>query len=93
MRPRARRGGRGGGGPAARAGRHPPCGASGLVCGRWEGPQLGCWGGQGGGGTRGLRPGLFQCWENFVGQELYRLMVLDFIFILLDTLFGELVWR
>lgn len=34
-----------------------------------------------------------QCWENFVGQELYRLMVLDFIFTLLDTLCGELVWR
>lgn len=34
-----------------------------------------------------------QCWENFVGQELYRLTVLDFIFVLLDTLFGELVWR
>nr|XP_054367130.1 transmembrane channel-like protein 6 [Mirounga angustirostris] len=43
--------------------------------------------------ARGLRPTLFQCWENFVGQELYRLMVLDFIFVLLDTLFGELVWR
>lgn len=36
---------------------------------------------------------MFQCWENFVGQELYRLMVLDFIFVLLDTLFGELLWR
>ncbi|XP_029782593.1 transmembrane channel-like protein 6 isoform X2 [Suricata suricatta] len=34
-----------------------------------------------------------RCWENFVGQELYRLTVLDFIFVLLDTLFGELVWR
>uniref|UniRef100_A0A6I8P4F3 Transmembrane channel-like protein n=1 Tax=Ornithorhynchus anatinus TaxID=9258 RepID=A0A6I8P4F3_ORNAN len=34
-----------------------------------------------------------QCWETFVGQELYRFMVTDFIFTLLDTLFGELVWR
>ncbi|EDL34623.1 transmembrane channel-like gene family 6, isoform CRA_a [Mus musculus] len=34
-----------------------------------------------------------QCWEDFVGQELYRFMVVDFIFMLLDSLFGELVWR
>ncbi|XP_062937440.1 transmembrane channel-like protein 6 isoform X2 [Cynocephalus volans] len=34
-----------------------------------------------------------QCWEDFVGQELYRFVVMDFIFALLDTLFGELVWR
>ena len=59
----------------------PPAGLLGRA--GWRGHQ----------GHRGLRPGLFQCWENFVGQELYRLMVLDFIFILLDTLFGELVWR
>lgn len=66
-----------------------------MALGRWERPWVGCWGGQGGGGTRarGLRPGLFQCWENFVGQELYRLTVLDFLFVLLDTLLGELVWR
>ncbi|XP_006886414.1 PREDICTED: transmembrane channel-like protein 6 [Elephantulus edwardii] len=34
-----------------------------------------------------------QCWEDFVGQELYRFMVMDFIFLLLDTLIGELAWR
>lgn len=34
-----------------------------------------------------------ECWESFVGQELYRFLIIDFIFILLDTLFGELLWR
>uniref|UniRef100_A0A8C5UNJ9 Transmembrane channel-like protein n=1 Tax=Microcebus murinus TaxID=30608 RepID=A0A8C5UNJ9_MICMU len=34
-----------------------------------------------------------QCWEDVVGQELYRFVVLDLLFVLLDTLFGELVWR
>uniref|UniRef100_A0A3Q3GR97 Transmembrane channel-like protein n=1 Tax=Kryptolebias marmoratus TaxID=37003 RepID=A0A3Q3GR97_KRYMA len=33
------------------------------------------------------------CWETFVGQELYRFLIVDFIFTLLDTLFGELIWR
>ncbi|XP_007570222.1 transmembrane channel-like protein 6b isoform X1 [Poecilia formosa] len=35
----------------------------------------------------------FKCWESFVGQDLYRFLVIDFIFSLLDTLFGELLWR
>ncbi|NXI69289.1 TMC6 protein, partial [Anseranas semipalmata] len=34
-----------------------------------------------------------ECWETCVGQDLYRFMVMDFIFTLLDTVFGELVWR
>ncbi|XP_029782590.1 transmembrane channel-like protein 6 isoform X1 [Suricata suricatta] len=51
----------------------------GVLCYHWLGRRVGA-----------LRD---QCWENFVGQELYRLTVLDFIFVLLDTLFGELVWR
>ncbi|XP_048345939.1 transmembrane channel-like protein 6 isoform X2 [Sphaerodactylus townsendi] len=34
-----------------------------------------------------------KCWETFVGQELYRLVVIDFIFTLLDIFFGELIWR
>lgn len=64
----------------------------------WPGPRAG-WsraptGWAAGGGARAwAEPPLFQCWETFVGQELYRLLVLDFLFTLLDTFFGELVWR
>ncbi|XP_044533056.1 transmembrane channel-like protein 6 [Gracilinanus agilis] len=51
----------------------------GLLCYHWMG--------------RKIRTLGDQCWETFVGQELYRFMIMDFIFTLLDTLFGELVWR
>ncbi|XP_045691852.1 transmembrane channel-like protein 6 isoform X2 [Phyllostomus hastatus] len=51
----------------------------GILCYHWLGRRVGA-----------LKN---QCWENFVGQELYRLVVTDFLFTLLDTLFGELVWR
>ncbi|NWX94340.1 TMC6 protein, partial [Nothoprocta pentlandii] len=33
------------------------------------------------------------CWETCVGQELFRFVVMDLVFVLLDTLFGELLWR
>uniref|UniRef100_A0A8C6ZC43 Transmembrane channel-like protein n=1 Tax=Nothoprocta perdicaria TaxID=30464 RepID=A0A8C6ZC43_NOTPE len=33
------------------------------------------------------------CWETCVGQELFRFVVMDLLFALLDTLFGELLWR
>ncbi|XP_007957803.1 transmembrane channel-like protein 6 [Orycteropus afer afer] len=51
----------------------------GILCYHWLGRRVGALKGQ--------------CWEDFVGQELYRFVVMDFIFTLLDTLFGELVWR
>ncbi|KAK2112162.1 Transmembrane channel-like protein 6 [Saguinus oedipus] len=51
----------------------------GTLCYHWLGRRVGV-----------LRD---QCWEDLVGQELYRFLVMDFILMLLDTLFGELVWR
>ncbi|KAJ6660328.1 hypothetical protein lerEdw1_017751 [Lerista edwardsae] len=51
----------------------------GLLCYHWLSPKV--------------TSSKIQCWESFVGQELYRLVVMDFIFTLLDTFFGEFIWR
>ncbi|XP_007891932.1 transmembrane channel-like protein 5 isoform X2 [Callorhinchus milii] len=32
-----------------------------------------------------------ECWETFVGEDLYRLVVMDFIFSLLGSFFGEFI--
>ncbi|MFT7812141.1 transmembrane channel-like protein 5 [Arapaima gigas] len=34
-----------------------------------------------------------QCWESFVGEELYRLVIVDFFFLLIGSLFGEFLRR
>ncbi|XP_068764632.1 transmembrane channel-like protein 5 isoform X4 [Struthio camelus] len=34
-----------------------------------------------------------QCWESLVGQDIYRLILIDFIFCLLGSFFGEFVRR
>ncbi|XP_037546198.1 transmembrane channel-like protein 5 [Nematolebias whitei] len=34
-------------------------------------------------------PGKFSCWESMVGQALYRLVVFDFLFLMLGSFFGE----
>nr|DBA20306.1 TPA: hypothetical protein GDO54_016013 [Pyxicephalus adspersus] len=30
-----------------------------------------------------------ECWESYVGQDIYRLVVIDFLFVLLGSFFGE----
>ncbi|XP_017272380.1 transmembrane channel-like protein 5 [Kryptolebias marmoratus] len=34
-------------------------------------------------------PGRFLCWEPMVGQALYRLVIIDFLFLMLGSFFGE----
>ncbi|KAM4674716.1 transmembrane channel-like protein 6 isoform 4-T5 [Amazona ochrocephala] len=51
----------------------------GLLCYQWLSRRVVC--------------SMEECWETCVGQDLYRFVVMDFVFTLLDTLLGELVWR
>lgn len=39
------------------------------------------------------RRNTIQCWESYMGQDLYRLVIVDFIFMLLGTFFAEFIRR
>lgn len=36
---------------------------------------------------------LIQCWETFIGQEIYRLVLIDFLIALVGTFFSEFIRR
>ncbi|XP_071976722.1 transmembrane channel-like protein 5 isoform X3 [Engystomops pustulosus] len=36
-----------------------------------------------------IAEGKLQCWESYIGQDIYRLVVIDFLFVLAGSFFGE----
>ncbi|XP_058964303.2 transmembrane channel-like protein 7 isoform X1 [Pocillopora verrucosa] len=45
------------------------------------------------GSDKGCDKLIQNCWENYVGYAFYRLVIVDFVFLLLSTFFGEFVRR